>query len=149
MIVYGVTANVSIAKLFIAGVFPGLILAGLFMSYTIVWALLHPDQIPPADQNLTFVQKLYESRHLIPVVSLIAAVLGSIYTGIATATEAAALGVVGSMLVAAMQGELTWKNFRDSLIGGTRLYCMIALILAGAAFLTLSMGCLLYTSRCV
>lgn len=140
MIVYGVTANVSIAKLFIAGVFPGLILAGLFMAYTIVWALLHPDQIPPADQNLSFAQKLHESRHLIPVVTLIAAVLGSIYTGIATATEAAALGVVGSLLIAAMQGELSWKNFRDSLIGGTRLYCMIALILAGAAFLTLSMG---------
>ncbi|MBL0165849.1 MAG: TRAP transporter large permease subunit [Propionivibrio sp.] len=140
MIVYGVTANVSIAKLFIAGVFPGLILAGLFMAYTIVWAVLHPDQIPPADQNLSFAQKFHESRHLIPVVSLIAAVLGSIYTGIATATEAAALGVVGALLIAAMQGELSWKNFRDSLIGGTRLYCMIALILAGAAFLTLSMG---------
>ena len=140
MIVYGVTANVSIAKLFIAGVFPGLILAGLFMAYTMGWALLHANQIPPADQNLTFTQKLYESRHLIPVVTLIAAVLGSIYTGIATATEAAALGVVGSLLIAAVQGELSWRNFRDSLIGGTRLYCMIALILAGAAFLTLSMG---------
>ncbi len=140
MIVYGVTANVSIAKLFIAGVFPGLILAGLFMAYTIVWALMHPDRIPPADQHLTFRQKLYESRHLIPVVTLISAVLGSIYTGVATATEAAALGVVGSMIIAALQGELTWKNFIDSLMGGTRLYCMIALILAGAAFLTLSMG---------
>ena len=140
MIVYGVTANVSIAKLFIAGVFPGLILAGLFMAYTVIWALTHPDQIPPADEHLTFRQKLYESRHLIPVVTLIAAVLGSIYTGIATATEAAALGVVGSMIIAAIQGELTWKNFVDSLMGGTRLYCMIALILAGAAFLTLSMG---------
>ena len=140
MIVYGVTANVSIAKLFIAGVFPGLMLAGLFMTYTIVWALMHPDQIPPADEHLTFRQKLHESRHLIPVVTLISAVLGSIYTGIATATEAAALGVVGSMIIAAFQGELTWKNFIDSLMGGTRLYCMIALILAGAAFLTLSMG---------
>ena len=140
MIVYGVTANVSIAKLFIAGVFPGLILAGLFMAYTMGWALLHADQIPPADQNLSFVQKLYESRHLIPVVTLIAAVLGSIYTGIATATEAAALGVVGSLLIAAVQGDLSWQNFRDSLVGGTRLYCMIALILAGAAFLTLAMG---------
>jgi tripartite ATP-independent transporter DctM subunit len=140
MIVYGVTADVSIAQLFIAGVFPGLLLAGLFMGYTIVWALLHPGEIPPADQNLTFRQKLYESRHLIPVVTLIAAVLGSIYTGVATATEAAALGVVGSMIIAALQGEMTWKNFRDSLAGGTRLYCMIALILSGAAFLTLAMG---------
>ena len=140
MIVYGVTANVSIAQLFIAGVVPGLLLAGLFMGYTIVWALLNPDRIPPAEQKFTLFQKLHESRHLIPVVSLIAAVLGSIYTGLATATEAAALGVVGSMAIAAVQGELSWKNFRDSLLGATRLYCMIALILAGAAFLTLSMG---------
>ena len=140
MIVYGVTANVSIAQLFIAGVLPGLLLAGLFMAYTIVWALLHPEQIPPADQNLSFVEKIKASRHLIPVVTLIAAVLGSIYTGLATATEAAGLGVVGAMVIAIMQGEMNWKNFRDSLLGASRLYCMIALILAGAAFLTLSMG---------
>jgi C4-dicarboxylate transporter, DctM subunit len=140
MIVYGVTANVSIAQLFIAGVVPGLLLAGLFMGYTIVWSLLHPDQIPPPDQNLSFLQKLHASRSLIPVVTLIAAVLGSIYSGIATATEAAALGVVGAMVIAAVQGELSWRNFRDSLLGATRMYCMIALILAGAAFLTLSMG---------
>jgi tripartite ATP-independent transporter DctM subunit len=140
MIVYGVTANVSIAKLFIAGVLPGLLLAGLFMGYTIVWALAHPGAIPPADRHYTFLEKISESRNLIPVVSLIAAVLGSIYTGIATATEAAALGVVGSLLIAALQRVLTWEAFRDSLLGATRLYCMIALILAGAAFLTLAMG---------
>ena len=140
MIVYGVTANVSIAQLFIAGVFPGLLLASLFMAYTIVWSLLHPDQIPPADQNMTFLQKLDASRNLIPVISLITAVLGSIYTGLATATEAAGLGVVGAMVIAAIQGEMSWKNFSDSLLGATRLYCMIALILAGAAFLTLAMG---------
>ena len=120
--------------------FPGLLLAGLFMAYTMVWALLHPEQIPPPDRELTFRQKLHESRHLIPVVTLITAVLGSIYSGVATATEAAALGVVGSMIIAAFQGVLTWQNFIDSLLGGTRLYCMIALILAGAAFLTLAMG---------
>ena len=140
MIVYGVTANVSIAQLFIAGVLPGLLLAGLFMAYTIVWALAHPGAIPQPDVRLTFFQKVHASRHLIPVVTLIAAVLGSIYTGIATATEAAALGVVGSLVIAPAQGVLGWTNFRDSLLGATRLYCMIALILAGAAFLTLSMG---------
>ncbi|NHC05596.1 TRAP transporter large permease subunit [Azonexus fungiphilus] len=140
MIVYGVTANVSIAQLFIAGVVPGLLLGGLFMAYTIVWSLLNPERIPPADQPLGFLQKLYASRHLIPVVSLIGAVLGSIYSGIATATEAAAVGVVGAMVIALVQNELNWKNFRDSLLGATRLYCMIALILAGAAFLTLAMG---------
>ena len=71
---------------------------------------------------------------------LIAAVLGSIYAGIATATEAAAVGVVGALVMSAVQGSLDWQTFKDSLLGGTRLYCMIALILAGAAFLTLSMG---------
>ena len=85
-------------------------------------------------------EKLRESRHLIPVMLLILAVLGSIYSGIATATEAAALGVVGALLISAAQGSLNWQTFRDSLLGGTRLYCMIAMILAGAAFLTLAMG---------
>ena len=140
MIVYGVAADVSISQLFIAGVIPGILLAAIFSAWIALWALTHPGQIPPADARLTFGQKLRESRHLIPVVLLIAAVLGSIYGGIATATEAAALGVVGSLILSAAQGSMSWATFRDSLLGGTRLYCMIALILAGAAFLTLSMG---------
>ncbi len=140
MIVYGVTAEVSITKLFIAGVIPGLMLAGLFMGYTIIWALANPGKIPPADARMSFGEKIYVSRHLIPVVLLIAAVLGSIYLGIATATEAAALGVVGSLILSAVQGSLNVKVFNQSLMGATRLYCMIAFILAGAAFLTLSMG---------
>ncbi len=140
MIVYGVAAEVSITRLFIAGVIPGLLLAGLFMGYTVVWALLNPGKIPPADMTMTFGEKVYASRHLIPVVGLIALVLGSIYVGIATATEAAALGVVGSLVLSVVQGSMTRKVFMDSLMGATRLYCMIALILAGAAFLTLSMG---------
>jgi C4-dicarboxylate transporter DctM subunit len=140
MIVYGVSADVSIARLFVAGIFPGMLLAGLFSGYIVVWSLMNPDRIPKPDFNMTFMQKVHESRHLIPVVLLIAAVLGSIYSGIATATEAAAVGVVGSLLVSAAQRSLTWQTFRDSIMGATRLYCMIALILAGAAFLTLSMG---------
>jgi len=140
MIVYGVTAEVSIARLFIAGVVPGILLAALFMGYVIVWALLHPEQVPARTERTTFAQKLYASRNLIPVVVLILLVLGSIYTGIATATEAAAFGVVGSLVVSAAQRSLTWETFRVSLLGATRLYCMIALILAGASFLTLAMG---------
>jgi tripartite ATP-independent transporter DctM subunit len=140
MIVYGVAAEVSIAQLFMAGVLPGLMLASLFSSYLAYWALRNPDKVPPADAVMSFGQKLHESRHLIPVVLLIFAVLGSIYTGIATATEAAAVGVVGALALSAAQGSLNWQTFKDSLLGGTRLYCMIALILAGAAFLTLSMG---------
>lgn len=140
MIVYGVTADVSIAKLFIAGVFPGLLLASLFSGYLVVWALMNPGKIPPPDAAMSFGAKIYESRHLIPVVALIVAVLGSIYTGVATATEAAAIGVVGSLVLSVVQRSMSWTVFKDSLLGATRLYCMIALILAGAAFLTLSMG---------
>jgi len=140
MIVYGVSADVSITRLFIAGVIPGLVLAGLFMAYTIAWALAHPGKIPPPDREMTFGEKVYASRHLIPVVALIALVLGSIYVGIATATEAAALGVVGALALSWIQGSLSVRVFNESLLGATRLYCMIALILAGASFLTLSMG---------
>ena len=140
MIVYGVSADVSIAKLFIAGVIPGILLAALFSGYLMVWALLHPGKIPEPDHRMSLAEKLHESRHLIPVVLLIAAVLGSIYTGFATATEAAAVGVVGSLLLSGVQGSLSWDTFKTALLGATRLYCMIALILAGASFLTLAMG---------
>jgi len=140
MIVYGVAANVSISHLFIAGIVPGLLLAMLFSGYTAAWALAHPRQIPAATERTTLVQKLYASRHLLPVVALIALVLGSIYAGIATATEAAAFGVVGALAISAVQGSLDRATFGASLLGATRLYCMIALILSGAAFLTLAMG---------
>ncbi len=140
MIVYGVSADVSISKLFIAGVLPGILLALLFSGYIAIWAMRNPDKIPPADAKMSFVQKHNESRSLIPVTLLIVAVLGSIYSGVATATEAAAVGVVGALVISAAQGSLNWKSFTESLLGATRLYCMMALILAGAAFLTLSMG---------
>jgi tripartite ATP-independent transporter DctM subunit len=140
MIVYGVSAEVSIAQLFIAGVLPGLMLALLFSGYLVYWALRNPALVPPPDARMSFGAKLRESRYLLPIIALIVAVLGSIYSGVATATEAAALGVLGALVISAAQGSLTWKTFTESLIGGTRLYCMIALILAGAAFLTLSMG---------
>jgi C4-dicarboxylate transporter DctM subunit len=140
MIVYGVAADVSIAKLFMAGVLPGLLLAGLFSGYIVWWALRHPEQVPPRDAPMRFTEKIRASGSLIPVVLLITAVLGSIYAGIATATEAAGVGVVGALVLSAAQGSMNWQTFKESLMGATRLYCMIALILAGAAFLTLSMG---------
>jgi C4-dicarboxylate transporter DctM subunit len=140
MIVYGVAAEVSIAKLFVGGVLPGIMLATLFSGYLMLCAWLKPDQIPVADNALSLRQKLYESRHLIPVMLLIGSVIGAIYSGLATATEAAAIGVLGALILSAAQGSLNRQTFVDSLMGATRLYCMIALILAGAAFLTLSMG---------
>lgn len=140
LIVYGVSAELSISKLFMAGVLPGLLLAALFSGWIMLWALLNPEKVPRADGQLTFREKIHEARHLIPVVLLIGSVIVSIYTGIATATEAAGIGVAGALVLSAAQKSLTWESFKASLFGATRLYCMIALILSGAAFMTLSMG---------
>ncbi|HYG89679.1 MAG TPA: TRAP transporter large permease subunit [Azospirillum sp.] len=140
MIVYGVAADVSIARLFIAGVLPGVVLTLLFMAYVAGWSLLNPDKVPPNDIRLSFAQKVRETGALIPVMLLIVAVLGSIYGGFATPTEAAAVGVLGALILAAATGSLNWTTFRDSVLGGARTTCMISFILAGAAFLTAAMG---------
>lgn len=140
LIVYGVTVNESISKLFMAGILPGLVLAGLFMSYIAVWALIRRQDVPEKDGNMTFKEKLYNSRFLIPLILLIGVVIGSIYSGLATATESAAFGVIGALLLATAQGSLTKKTFIDSLMGATATSCMIALILAGSAFLSMAMG---------
>ncbi|BBK37143.1 hypothetical protein STAQ_22210 [Allostella sp. ATCC 35155] len=140
MIVYGVAADVSIGKLFIAGVFPGVMLVLLFMGYVGIWAKLNPTRVPPADADYGFMQRLWASRRLIPVVLLIVGVIGSIYGGVATPTEAAALGVVGALLLSAATGTLNRKSFGQSLMGATITSCMIAFILAGAAVLTIAMG---------
>jgi tripartite ATP-independent transporter DctM subunit len=140
LIVYGVTVNESIAGLFMAGVLPGIMLALLFMAYIVLRAVLRPEDMPPHEAAIGFLQKLCDSFSLLPVVLLILAVLGSIYAGIATATEAAVLGVGGSLIISALQGSLTRKSFAESLMGATRTSCMIALILAGADFLSLAMG---------
>jgi C4-dicarboxylate transporter DctM subunit len=140
MIVYGVAADVSIARLFVAGVLPGIMLMVLFSGYIIAWALLDPRRTPARDSVTTFGQKLYAARYLLPAVGLIGVVIGSIYTGVATPTEAAVIGVAGSLVLAAVTGSLSWKNFADSVMGATKTSCMIAFILAGAAFLTVAMG---------
>lgn len=140
LIVYGVTINESISKLFMAGVLPGLALASLFMGYIACWSWLKRDQVPAAEPKMSFAQRLYNSRFLIPVILLIGLVIGSIYTGTATATESAAFGVIGALVLAASQRSLTKEALIESLLGATRTSCMIALILAGAAFLALAMG---------
>ena len=140
LIVYGVTVNESITQLFFAGVFPGLCLALMFMGYVAVYSWLSPNWAPKQETGMSFVQKLANSRFLIPVLLLIFVVIGSMYAGLATATEAAAIGVIGSLVLAAGQGSLNWSTFSESLMGATRTSAMIALILAGAAFLKLAMG---------
>lgn len=140
LIIYGVTINESIIKLFIAGILPGLVLAGLFMAYIAVVSKLSKTYKPDPEPEMTFMEKLKNSRFLMPVMLLIVVVIGSMYLGFATATEAAAIGVIGSMLLAAAQGSLTRQSLVESLMGATRTSAMIGLILAGAAFLSLSMG---------
>ena len=140
LIVYGVTVNQSITELFFAGVLPGLILALMFMAYVAFIALTSKDWNPSVETGMSFAAKLRNSRFLLPVFGLITVVIGSMYLGYATATEAAAIGVLGSLALALMQGSLNWTSFQESLMGAMRTSAMIALILAGAAFLKLSMG---------
>lgn len=136
MIVYGVVGQVSIARLFIAGLIPGLIIMGLFMGYVMVWALRHPDKVPPAEVELPFLKKIRQSGRLIPTLLLIIAVIGSIYGGYATPTEAAVLGVIGALLLAAVTRSLNWEVFTKSVLGGMRTTVLIMLILAGASALS-------------
>ncbi len=139
LIVYGVTINESISKLFIAGILPGIVLASFFMGYVAIWSLVNREAVPP-EPVLPLREKIARARHLLPVLMLVAGVLGSIYFGFATATEAASFGVVGALLLAASQGALTRQAFAESLMGAVRTSAMIALILMGAAFLALAMG---------
>jgi tripartite ATP-independent transporter DctM subunit len=140
MIVYGVTAEVSIGRLFIAGVLPGVALIALYMTYTGIWALLNPSKMPPAEPPIPFFEKIYHSRRLIPVAILIAMIVGSIYGGIATPTEAATIGVIGALLLAAMGGGLSLESFMDGLMAAVRLSCMISFIIACAACLTIAVA---------
>ena len=142
MIVYAVAAEVSILKMFLAGVFPGLLLISLFSGFIVVWALANPQRTPRHAEAMPFLERVRRARNLIPCLALIAFVMGVMFTGYATATEAAAFGVLGALAIAWWSGSLTLHNFRESLTGATRLSCMILFILAGAAFLS---SCMAFT----
>ncbi|EFP97509.1 TRAP transporter large permease [Vibrio caribbeanicus] len=141
LIVYGVAAEVSIGRLFIAGALPGLMLVALFMSYTAIWSLMNKNELPQTVSiKSSWGDKAQALKKLLPIVSLILFVLGSIYGGLTTPTEAAALGVFGAIVLAKMTGTLSVDNFFASLLGAVKSACMIGLILVGAHFLTLAMG---------
>ncbi len=140
MVVYAVTANVSVLQVFLGGFLPGLLVMALYMGYVIIWSLLNPDQTPPRDPSLPFLQKLKQSAKLAPCLLLIAAVFLALVLGFATATECAAWGVSGALFLAWWSGTLTWKTLYESIMSATRLTCMIMLILAGAAFCTAAMA---------
>ncbi len=140
MVVYAVAADASVIRLFLAGFLPGLLLMGLFSLYIGWWSLRHPEQVPAAEPPTTLWNKLRRSGSLIPCALLIVFIVWVLVAGIATATECAAWGVVGSLAIAAAGGSLNWRNFWDALAGATRVSCMIMFILAGAAFLTKTMA---------
>jgi len=140
LIVYGAATEQSIARLFLAGVLPGLMLAALFGGYIMLWAMLNRSRMPAAEPPTDLSEAMRAAARLLPVVGLILAVIGSIYLGIASPTEAAVIGVTGALILASATGALSWAGFLDSLQRATVTTCMIAFILAGAAFLTVAMG---------
>jgi tripartite ATP-independent transporter DctM subunit len=142
MIVYAVAAEVSILKMFLAGVFPGIVLVTLFSGYIVVWALLNPGRTPRERETMPLGERLRRARNLIPTLLLIFFVMGVMFTGLATATEAAAFGVLGALAIAWWSGSLTRATFVTSLMGATRLSCMILFILAGASMLS---SCMAFT----
>ncbi len=140
MVVYAVAADASIIRIFLAGFIPGFILMALFSGYIIFWALRYPHLTPPPGPEMTFMQKVRASGNLIPCTALIIFIVWVLVAGLATATECAAYGVLGSLAIAWWGGSLTWKSFIDSLMGATRVSCMIMFILAGASFLSMTMA---------
>jgi tripartite ATP-independent transporter DctM subunit len=142
MVVYAVAAEVSIIKVFLAGMLPGVVLTLLFSGYIVVWALLNPGKTPREEMHLPLREKLYRVRHLVPCLLLIVFIVWVMVIGWATATEAAAYGVLGALAIAGWSGGLTREAFWASLMGATRLSCMILFILAGASFLS---SCMAFT----
>lgn len=140
MVVYAVAADASVIRLFLAGFLPGFMLMALFSGYIIWWSLRNPDKVPSPEAPTTLAQKLRRSGSLIPCGLLIVFIVWVLVSGIATATECAAYGVLGALLIAGVSRQLTWRNFWQGLTGATRVSCMIMFILAGAAFLTKTMA---------
>ncbi len=140
MIVYGVTAQVSITRLFMAGVLPGLMLAALFVGYIVLWGRFTETGRGLREERATGREKWEGLVRLAPVGGLILVVIGSIYSGLASPTEAAVLGVIGALGLSILEGSMTRDAFFQGLMGATKTTSMIMLLVAGSAFLTLAMG---------
>jgi tripartite ATP-independent transporter DctM subunit len=141
-IVYGVLAEVSILDLFIAGVVPGLLIAASYSGWIALRAIVDPRIQPKLRARASWGARLRALKDLLPVVCLILAVIGSMYSGLASVTEAAAIGVAGALAVAAAQSSMTWPNLRAALLSTVLTCSMIGLILAGALFLSKTMAML-------
>ncbi len=140
MIIYGVLSDVSIGKLFVAGILPGLLLATLYSLYIIAAAKIDPSVEPVEDEKYTWNDKLNSLKDLFPVLSLIGVVLGSIYGGFATPTEAAALGVLGSIILAIYFKSFSFEILKHALLNSVKTSVMISFIIASAGFLAQVIG---------
>lgn len=140
MIIYGVLAEVSISKLFVAGILPGLLLAALYSTYIVIRSLISPELAPKSEQQYTMKQRFVALLDLLPVLAIIVLVIGGIYSGLATPSEAAAIGVVSACLIAALLGKLNLNMLRQSLMSSVLVSCMICTILVAASFLSVVMG---------
>ncbi len=140
MIVYAILAEVSIGKMFMAGVLPGLLLASVYSAYIIFCGIKNPDIAPRTQDTYTWADRLIGLKDLAPTLMLILMVLGSIYGGFATPTEAAALGVFGALVFAVLNRHMTFKIFFECLKGAVKTNAMIMLIVVGAGFLSRAMG---------
>ncbi len=140
LIVYGAATEQSIARLFLAGLVPGLMLAALFAGYVMLWARFNRALMPEPDPRPSWRERAVALKLLLPTVLLIVAVIGSIYAGLAAPTEAAVVGVFGALFISWVSGGLDRTTALASLRGAAITTCMIAFILAGASFLTTAMG---------
>lgn len=147
MLVYGIIGDVSIGKLFIAGIIPGLMLAGIFSLYITVRCLVNPGLAPAGSERHTWGQRLRAIPEIAPVMILVLVVLGSLYAGYATPTEAGAVGVLGSLAFAGITRSLNWEVFKTSLMGSVKTSCMIMLIVMGASYLSVVVGYLGITRK--
>jgi len=140
MVLYAVAAEVSLVKLFIAGFLPGFLMMSLFSGYIVVWALFNPDKSPKGEDQMTLRQMFSLLIELGPITALLVFVFGALFAGLITATECAAWGVLGAILIALHSGTLNWSSFRDSVQSTLRTSCMIAILIAAAGFMSTFMA---------
>ncbi|MEW6259053.1 MAG: TRAP transporter large permease subunit [Thermodesulfobacteriota bacterium] len=147
MLVYGIIGDVSIGKLFIAGFIPGLLIAGLFSAYIVIRCMIDPSIAPTQAEGYSWKQRMAAISQIAPVAAMVIGVLGSLYKGWATPTEAGVVGVAASLLFSVATNSMSWDTFRATLLGTVKTTCMIMLIVVGASYLSVVVGYLGITRK--
>ncbi len=136
MVIYAVAAEVSLIKLFIAGILPGIALMLLFSGFIVVWSLLNPSKVPDGSIDMPFSERFRALAHLGPVIALMTFIFGALFAGWVTATECAAWGVLGAILVAIHSGTFNWASFKESVRAAVRTSVMIIILVAAAGVMS-------------